>query len=164
MPAKRKVIVDRGVLKGFMHSLESSSRMNCESTGNGRACSYDAPPIVRMSNTFIDRGDSSLEEMLSEMRDGIYAIGSLYGYTNPAKGQFMFKAEEGWLVEKGELKQRLREVALSGDILSILGNVELIGKDLSFQGGYCGKDGQTVPVSIGSPHVLVKEVVFGGMG
>ncbi len=164
MPARRKVIVEGGVLKGFMHNLESSSRMNCESTGNGRTCSYDAPPIVRMSNTFIDRGDSSLDEMLSEMRRGIYALGSLYGYTNPAKGQFMFKAEEGWLVEKAELKQRLREVALSGDILSMLMNVELVGKDLSFQGGYCGKDGQTVPVSIGSPHVLVREVVFGGMG
>ena len=159
---RRKVIVDKGILKSFMHNLETSSKMGVESTGNGRAMNFRNPPIVRMSNTFIDKGDAELDEILN-MREGIYAIGSLYGYTEPAKGQFMFKAEEGWLVKNGELVERLREVALAGNTLEILGNIELVGKDLKFSPGNCGKQGQWVPVTTGSPHIRVREVVFGGL-
>ncbi|MGC8932290.1 MAG: TldD/PmbA family protein [Candidatus Methanodesulfokora sp.] len=159
---RRKLIVEGGVLKGFMHNLETSSKMGVESTGNGRAMDFRNPPIVRMSNTFIDRGDADLDEIL-RIKEGIYAMGSLYGYTEPAKGQFMFKAEEGWLIRNGELVEKLREVAIAGNTLDILRNIELVGKDLRFSPGTCGKDGQWVPVTTGSPHIRVREVVFGGL-
>ncbi|HDI73869.1 MAG TPA: TldD/PmbA family protein, partial [Candidatus Korarchaeota archaeon] len=119
-PSKRKYLVKEGVLVGFMHSLETSSRMKQECTGNGRSMSYSTPPLVRMSNTFIDRGDWKFEELLEEIDEGIYAKGGLYGYTEPSKGQFMFKAEEGWLIRKGELVERLREVAIAGMTLEVL--------------------------------------------
>ena len=160
--AKKKYIVKDGVLTSFMTSLESAYRLKTRLTGNARSMSYDHPPLVRMSNTYIDRGDWTFEEMLSEIKEGIYAIGAVYGYTDPAKGQFMFKAEGGWLIKDGELKERLREVAIAGMTLEILHNVDAVGKDLEMDPGTCGKHGQFVPVTTGSPHIRVKELVFGG--
>ncbi len=162
-PARRKYLVREGVLVGFLHNLETSSRMGEEPSGNGRAQGYGSPPQVRMSNTFIEAGDWSLEEMISEMREGIYAKGGLYGYTEPAKGQFMFKAEEGWWVEGGELRERLREVAIAGMTLDVLHGVDAVGRDLSHDPGMCGKNGQWVPVTTGAPHIRVERVVFGGL-
>ncbi len=160
--SKRKYIVKRGLLSGYMTSLETASRLRIEPTGNARSMDYDNPPIVRMSNTFIETGNWSFDEMLSEMKSGIYAFGSLYGYTDPAKGQFMFKAEGGWLIENGELKQRLREVAITGMTLDVLHNIDAIANDLTHDPGMCGKYGQWVPVTTGAPHIRVKKLVFGG--
>ncbi len=160
--SRRKYIVKEGILSGYMTNLETASKLGLEPTGNARSMDYSNPPIVRMSNTFIDRGDWTFEEMVSEMKHGIYAFGSLYGYTDPAKGQFMFKAEGGWLIENGELKQRLREVAITGMTLEVLNNMDAVGKDLSHDPGMCGKMGQWVPVTTGAPHVRVSKLVFGG--
>jgi len=161
--AVKKYLVKGGVLTSFMHNLETASRMGTSSTGNGRATDYSSPPIVRMSNTFIESGDWTVDEMFSEVRDGIYAVGSLYGYTDPAKGEFVFKAEGGWRVKNGERVERLREVAITGTILEILHNISAVGRDLEYDPGHCGKFGQWVPVTTGSPHILVDRVVFGGM-
>ncbi len=160
--SKRKYIVKKGLLSGYMTSLETALRLKMEPTGNARSMDYSNPPIVRMSNTFIEAGDWSFDEILSEMKRGIYAFGSLYGYTDPAKGQFMFKAEGGWLIENGELKQRLREVAITGMTLDVLHNIDAVAKDLAHDPGMCGKYGQWVPVTTGAPHVRVKKLVFGG--
>ncbi len=160
--SKRKYIVKEGILSGYMTSLETASKLKMEPTGNARSMDYGNPPIVRMSNTFIEAGDWSFEEMISDMRSGIYAFGSLYGYTDPAKGQFMFKAEGGWLIEKGELKKRLREVAITGMTLDVLHNIDAVARDLAHDPGMCGKLGQWVPVTTGAPHVRVKKLVFGG--
>lgn len=160
--SKRKYIVKHGLLSGYMTNLETASKLKIDPTGNARSMDYSNPPIVRMSNTFIDRGDWTFEEMISEVREGIYAFGSLYGYTDPAKGQFMFKAEGGWLIEKGELKQRLREVAITGMTLEVLENMDAVAKDLAHDPGMCGKMGQWVPVTTGAPHVRVRKLVFGG--
>ncbi len=160
--SRRKYIVRDGLLSGYMTNLETASKLGLEPTGNARSMDYSKPPIVRMSNTFIDRGDWTFEEMVSDMKQGIYAFGSLYGYTDPAKGQFMFKAEGGWLIENGELKQRLREVAITGMTLEVLNNMDAVGKDLSHDPGMCGKMGQWVPVTTGAPHVRVSNLVFGG--
>ncbi len=161
--ARKKHLVREGVLTSFMHNLETASRMGTVSTGNGRATDYSHPPIVRMSNTFIEPGDWGVEEMFAEVRDGIYAAGSLYGYTDPAKGEFVFKAEGGWRIKNGERVERLREVAITGTILEILHNISAVGRDLQYDPGHCGKFGQWVPVTTGSPHILVERVVFGGM-
>ncbi len=162
-PSKRKYLVKEGVLIGFMHSLETSSRMKQECTGNGRAMSYSSPPMVRMSNTFITKGDWKFEELVEDIDEGIYAKGGLYGYTEPSKGQFMFKAEEGWLIRKGELVERLREVAIAGMTLEVLHNIDAVADDLEMRIGHCGKGGQWVPTTAGSPHIRVKKMTFGGL-
>jgi TldD protein len=160
--ARRKYIVKGGILSGYLTNLEVSKKLGVEPTGNARSMDFGNPPEVRMSNTFIEPGDWSFEEMLSEIKEGIYAIGSLYGYTDPAKGQFMFKAEGGWLIKRGELKRRLREVAITGMTLEVLHDIEAIGKELSYDPGSCGKKNQFVPVTTGSPHIMVRSIVFGG--
>ncbi len=160
--ARRKHIVKDGILMGYMHSLETSSKLKAEPTGNARAMDSLNPPIVRMSNTFIDKGTWKFEEMLSEIKEGIYAFGSLYGYVLPEKGQFMFKAEGGWWIERGELKHRLREVAIAGLTLEVLHNIDAVGDDVAMDPGFCGKEGQYVPVTTGAPHIRVKNLVFGG--
>ncbi len=162
-PSRKKYLVKEGILMGFMHSLETSARMKQECTGNGRSMSYSNPPMVRMSNTFIDRGDWKFEELFEDIDEGIYAKGGLYGYTEPSKGQFMFKAEEGWMIRKGELMERLREVAIAGITLEVLHNIDAVADDLEMRIGHCGKGGQWVPVTSGSPHVRVKRMVFGGL-
>ncbi|MCS7102350.1 MAG: TldD/PmbA family protein [Candidatus Korarchaeum sp.] len=160
--ARRKYIVKDGILSSYLTNLEVSKRLNVEPTGNARSMDFSNPPEVRMSNTFIEKGDWSFEEMLSDIREGIYAFGSLYGYTDPAKGQFMFKAEGGWLIERGEMTRRLREVAITGMTLEVLHNVDAVSKDLQHDPGSCGKKGQWVPVTTGSPHLMIRSLVFGG--
>ncbi|HIE22864.1 MAG TPA: TldD/PmbA family protein [Candidatus Korarchaeota archaeon] len=162
-PSRKKYLVKEGILMGFMHSLETSSRMKQECTGNGRSMSYSNPPMVRMSNTFIAKGDWKFEELLEDIDEGIYAKGGLYGYTDPSKGQFMFKAEEGWMIRKGELVERLREVAITGMTLEVLHNIDAVADDLEMRIGHCGKGGQWVPTTAGSPHVRVKRMIFGGL-
>ena len=163
-PAQKKTLIEKGVLKSFLHSNETASRMDLEmSTGNARAENYQNVPIVRMSSIYIDKGDHSFEEMLEEIKNGIYAIGWLYGYTDTAKGLHQFKAAEAFLIENGELATPLRDCAISGMTLEVLKNILAIGKKLKFTPGTCGKAGQYVPVSDGGAHLLVKDITFGGL-
>ncbi|MFQ6065090.1 MAG: TldD/PmbA family protein [Candidatus Bathyarchaeia archaeon] len=163
-PARRKVLVKNGILRGFMHNLETSSRMGVEPNGSARAETYQHIPVVRMSNTYIEKGDYTFEEMIEDIDEGIYAKGSIYGYVDPAKGQFMFKPEEAYMIERGELTSLLREAAISGLILEVLKNTEAVGKDFQMMDpGFCGKSLQSARVDDGGPHIKVREVVFGGM-
>lgn len=161
--AKRKLLVENGVLKEFMHNIETASRMHVEPNGSARAETYQNIPIVRMSNTYISPGDWAFEEIIEETREGIYALGSIYGYVNSAKGQFMFKPEEAYLIQGGELTSPLREAAISGLILEVLRNIDALGKELVIRDpGTCGKSLQGARVDDGGPHTRVKEMVFGG--
>ncbi|MDH5815390.1 MAG: TldD/PmbA family protein [Candidatus Nezhaarchaeota archaeon] len=156
-------IVDRGILKSYLHNLETSARMGTTSTGNARAQGYSSIPIVRMTNTFIERGDWKVDELLQDLKKGVYAKGSHYGYVDTAKGEFVFKCAKLYVVENGEQKQLCRDAALSGHILDVLMNVEAVANDLSFKPGLCGKDGQLVRVTSGAPHIRVKDVIIGGL-
>ncbi len=163
-PAQKKILIENGILKSFLHSIETASRMNLEkSTGNARAENYQNVPIVRMSSIYIDKGDHTLEEMLELVNNGIYASGWLYGYTDTAKGLHQFKAAEAYLIENGELTTPLRDCAISGMTLEVLKNILAVDKKLEFTPGTCGKAGQYVPVSDGGAHVLVQNVTFGGL-
>ncbi|MFX1453311.1 MAG: TldD/PmbA family protein, partial [Promethearchaeota archaeon] len=163
-PGKKKILIKNGILKSYLHSNETASRMDLESsTGNARAENYQNVPLVRMSNIYIDKGDYDFEEMLEEIKNGIYAMGWLYGYTDTAKGLHQFKAAEAFLIENGELGSSLRDCAISGMTLEVLKNIMAIGKKLKFIPGTCGKSGQYVPVSDGGAHILVKNVTFGGL-
>jgi TldD protein len=160
--SKRTTLIKDGVLKSFIHSRETAGKLGGESR-NCRAQGY-ARPVIRMSNTFIAPDGMKFEEMLSELKDGIYLKGSRGGQVNPGEGVFQFNAERGFIVKNGELTTPLRDVSLSGNTLEILNNVNAVGNDLEMNSGRCGKAGQLVPVSDGSPHVMVNRAMVGGSG
>jgi TldD protein len=157
--SKTEIIKD-GILNSYLHSRETAAKLG-GTPGNSRAQGY-SEPVVRMSNTYIDNGESKFEEMLEEIGNGIYLIGSRGGQVNPGEGIFQFNAEKGYLVENGEISSLLRDVSLSGNTLEILKNVTMVGDDLEMNSGRCGKKGQLMPVSDGSPHILVSNALVGG--
>ncbi len=115
-------------------------------------------------HSFIEAGDADLGEILAECGDGILLVGSRGGQVDPGRGVFQFNAEYGYLIEGGEKGRMLRDVSLSGEILSTLHGILLCGKERVMHQGFCGKGGQSVPVSDGSPHLLLSEAVVGGSG
>jgi len=156
--AKKRILVKEGVLVDYLHSRETAAKLNGR-PGNGRAQST-LEPVVRMSNTYVEAGDYSFDELLEEAKNGVFLAGTRGGETNPATGYFQFSAQYGYLIEGGELGEPIKDVALSGNTLEILKNVKL-GKDVVFNPGFCGKAGQIVPVSDGAPHVLARARVGG---
>ncbi len=160
--SKRTTLIKDGMLESFIHSRETAGRLGGTSR-NARAQGY-ARPVIRMSNTFIAPDGTKFEEMLEELKDGIYLIGSRGGQVNPGEGVFQFNAERGFIVRNGELSTPLRDVSLSGHTLEILNSVVMAGNDLKLNSGRCGKAGQLVPVSDGAPHVMVKKATVGGAG
>ncbi|MDF2955380.1 MAG: Zn-dependent protease PmbA/TldA [Candidatus Alkanophagales archaeon MCA70_species_2] len=183
VPARRTTLIKDGVLVSYLHSRETAGELRrlqerqerynetvagitdvkIEPTGNARAAGYGEIPLVRMSNTVVNPGDWSFEEMLEDVKFGIYAKGMRGGQVDTTRGEFQFSAEEAFLVEQGELKQRLKNVSLSGLTLEVLKNVDAVGKDFKHGSiGFCGKDGQEVPVAEYAPHVRIKEILVGG--
>jgi TldD protein len=160
--AQETVLVENGILRSYLNSRETAARLGGVPC-NARAEGLDRP-VVRMSNTYIANGDWKLEEILRELGDGVYLEGSRGGQVSTGEGVFQFNAKRGYLVEKGEKMQLLRDVSLSGRILETLLHVRAVGNDLKFNSGRCGKAGQLVPVSDGSPHLLVAEATVGGAG
>jgi TldD protein len=159
---RKRVIVDKGILKGYLHSLETAAKMGVEPNGGGRAENFNYKPIPRMGVTYIDKGDMGLEELCQEIKEGVYLSKSYGGYVNPAIGQFFFTAQEGRIISKGEMGPLIQNVSMSGLTLEVLSNVLGIGKDLEMAfPGTCGK-GQSAPVTGGGPFLAVKKVVVGG--
>lgn len=162
--SRRHVLIDRGVLSEYLHSLESSSRMGTEPNGACRAHTYGSLPIVRMSNTFIGPGGWDRDELVEDTREGLLFQGSQYGYVEPSKGQFMFKCDEAYEIKDGELGQRYRDASLSGVILDVLNSVTGVAKDFQLgDPGYCGKNYQDARTTDGGPHIRVADVVVGGL-
>jgi TldD protein len=158
--SRRTEIIRKGILNSYLHSRETAAKLG-GTPGNCRAQGYSMP-VVRMSNTFIENGDASFEEVLEEVRDGMYLIGSRGGQVNTGEGIFQFNAEKGYLIKNGELTELVRDVSLSGKTLEILNHVTLVGNDLKMTAGRCGKAGQLVPVSDGSPHLAISKALVGG--
>lgn len=162
--ARKHVLVDGGVLAGFMHNLESSNRLGQRPNGSARAQGFNSPPIIRMSNTYISGGDWKEEELMDGLGHGLLIQGNQYGYVEPAKGQFMFKCDEAYEIRNGEVGQRYRDASLSGIILDVLNKVDRIGDDFHLgDPGYCGKGGQSARTTDGGPHILVRDMVVGGL-
>ena len=156
-------LIDRGVLSGYLHSLSTASKLKMEPTGNGRAMDASFNPIPRMSNLVLEPGDSSAEEMIKGVKDGVYACGFTGGEVSPTDGKFVFGASRAYLIKNGEILHPLRDLALSGDILSTLMHINAVGKGREYcRGGHCGKEGQYVPVDEFMPSIRVGEVTVGG--
>jgi len=161
--AQKTYLLREGKLCGRLHSRETAAAMDEEPTGNARAIAHAYEPIVRMSNTYMEPRDAAFEEMLAETADGIYAKGFLGGQTDME--MFSFSAEEAYRIRDGKLCEKLRDVALTGNVFETLKNIDRIGNDLTMFGGLggCGKGGQMpLRVSDGGPHIRIQDVVIGG--
>lgn len=160
---RRTYLIKDGILNSRIHSRETAEKMGEDPTGNARAINFRFPPIVRMSNTFIEPSSFSFSEILEEVPYGIYAKGSRGGQTNCEL--FTFAPSEAYLIEKGKIKKRLRDVILSGNIFETLKNIDAICNDLKLFGGTggCGKGEQVpLPITLGGPHIRIREILIGG--
>jgi TldD protein len=159
----RTEIIKKGVINAYLHSRETLSSVGNGVAGHARAMPGE-PPLVRMSNTYIEAGDAADDEIFEECRDGIFLKGSRGGQVDPGRGIFQFNAEYGYLIENGACTKMVKDVSLSGEILTTLHGIALCGKKRTMSPGYCGKGGQSVPVSDGAPHILLFDAVVGGSG
>lgn len=162
-PTQKTYLIKNGILTNRLHSRETSAKMHEKPTGNARAINYAHAPIVRMTNTYMEPRDYTFEKMLSEVDNGIYAIGALGGQTNME--MFTFSAEEAYMIRNGKIHEKIRDVVLTGNVFETLMNIDAIGNDLKIHGGLggCGKGGQSpLRVSDGGPHVRIRNVVIGG--
>jgi TldD protein len=162
VPAQRKVLIENGILKAYIHNRETAFKLGAIPNGGARAESYAARPLVRMSNTLIEPGDHKFDELVEDIKSGIYAKGTRGGEVDPTKGSFQFNAQEAFLIENGEVTKPLRDVSLSGFILETMKAIDAVG-DTSELGdpGFCGK-GQFIPVGDGGPHIRIREIIVGG--
>ena len=160
---KPNQLVKNGELISLLNSRETASKLGMESSGNARSIIADQP-IVRMSNTYLQPGDNTFEELIEDLPNGMYLKGSRGGQVDTGKGIFQFNAAEGYLIENGEITTPLRDVSLSGNILETLKNIDAIGNDFKLSVGFCGKDGQTAPVGDGGPHTRILNALVGGRG
>jgi len=161
-PTGLTYLVKEGILNGRLHSRETAEALNEEPTGNARAVSYRFPPIVRMTNTSIEPGPHSFEDMISDIKYGIYAVRPHGGQTSLE--QFTFGADQGFEIVDGKIGQRLRNVSISGNLFKTLENIDMISDDRSFESvGGCGKGEQApLPVGTGGPHIRIQDCVVGG--
>ncbi len=153
-------LLEKGVLKGYLTSLETASELGLGMNGHARAEDYGTVPIVRMSNTYFQKGASKVEEVFG-IPSGVYLKGMKGGSVDIFSGGFMFKAEEAYEIKGGEKGALMRDVTITGNILQTLMDVECVGDDFGTSPGICGKFGQRVPVSDGGPHIRVKNVAIG---
>lgn len=160
--AGKSYLIREGILDGRLHSRETAARMGETPTGNARAINHLFPPIVRMTNTYIEPRDASFEEMIADVDEGVYAR-HWYGGTTSLE-MFTFSAAEAYMIRKGKVAELLRPVVLTGNVFTTLQNIDAIGNDLSMnQGGGCGRNEQyPLPVSLGSPHIRIRHCVVGG--
>jgi TldD protein len=162
MPSRRRVLLEKGVVVGHLNDRVSAFKLKMQSTGSARAESYANRPLVRMTNTFIQPGDHTFDELLEGVKEGVYAVGSRGGQVDTAKGSFQFNAQESYLIKNGRIAHPLRDVSLTGFTLETLANIDALGKEFHWgDPGYCGK-GQYVPVGDGGPHTRVRNCVVGG--
>ncbi len=158
---RENVLVDKGILSSVLSSRETASKLNMHSSGNARSI-ISEQPIVRMSNTYLKPGNLKFEELIEDLKDGIYLKGSRGGQVDTGKGIFQFNASESFRIENGEISTLLRDVSLSGNIMETLLKVDGVGSDFKMNIGFCGKAGQVAPVGDGGPHVRVSEAMVGG--
>ena len=160
-PTQRTELVREGLLTGRLHSRETAARMGEAPTGNARATGYRYPPIVRMTNTFIEAGDTSFDDMIADIELGVYACDAIGGQT--MLENFSFSAGHGYMIRNGRIAEMVKDVVLSGNLFTTLQNIDAIGNDLVFSNlGTCGKGQGGLPVSTGAPHVRIQGVVMGG--
>jgi TldD protein len=162
VPATSTQLIKDGVLVGRLHSRETAGKLGEMPTGNARCLNYHYPPIVRMTNTWIERGQTPVATLLDDIEEGVYASNWLGGMTNGE--MFTFTAGEAWMIRQGQLAEPVRDVTLSGNVFKTLANIEAIADDFYWdESGGCGKGGQSgLAVGCGGPSLRIRDVVVGG--
>jgi len=162
-PSGKAVLIEGGILRGYMSDLVTARKMGLPATGNGRRESYMHYPLTRMTNTYLAAGQSSPEEILARTDRGIFAKRLGGGEVNTATGDFTFAVREAYTIEKGKITTPVRGATLIGSGPEIMKRVDLVGSDLAFWPGTCGK-GQWVPITSGSPTLRIAGILVGGRG
>lgn len=162
-PTRHNDLIREGVLVGRLHSRETAAKMGENLTGNARAVSYRFPPIVRMTNTAIENGTTPFEDMIKDIKLGIYACDAYGGET--MLENFSFSSGHAYMIRDGRIAEMVKDVILSGNLFTTLQNIDAIGNDFKWLtvGGGCGKGNQSpLPVGMGAPHIRIQNVVIGG--
>ena len=165
-PTRENVLIEDGILKGYIHDRLNARLMGVEPTGNGRRQSYAHAPMPRMTNTFMRSGKDDPAELLSRMKDGIYATSFGGGQVDIVSGKFVFSCTEAYKVENGKVVAPIKGATLIGDGPTALTKVIGIGNDMALDEGIgtCGKGGQSVPAGVGQPSLLIEGLTVGGTG
>lgn len=161
-PQQRRVLIDKGILKSYMVDSLNSRRMNHLPTGSSRRESYKYAPTSRMSNTFIDNGQSTLEEIINSTSYGLYAAKMGGGSVNPGTGDFNFAVSEGYLIRDGKIAEPVRGASLVGNGADILMKIDMVGNNLDRARGMCGSVSGSIPADVGQPAVRVSSITVGG--
>jgi TldD protein len=161
---QRNVLIERGVLVGYMHDRLSAEHYHLAPTGNGRRESFRAMPLPRMTNTSLLGGADSPDDIIKSVKRGIYAKRFSGGQVNISNGDFVFSLSESYLIEDGVLTAPLKNVDLIGNGPDVLRKVDMLGNDYQLSDGMwtCGKDGQSVPVNVGTPTLRISAMTVGG--
>lgn len=160
---KPVTLIDKGILGSQMTNREWAARLGLSSTGNARAENYRVPPVIRMRNTYFERGDMTFEELLEDKKSGYYCV-DVRGGQAESNSSFQVSIQECYEIERGELGRPVRSLAISGLATKALGMIDGLGKDFGFESSYCGKLLQSMPTSDGGPHMSIRKggIVFGG--
>ena len=163
-PSQRNVLIEDGILVNFMQDRQNARLMGVPATGNGRRQSYAHAPMPRMTNTIMLGGDVEPGDIVSEVKDGIYAVGFGGGQVDITNGKFVFSCTEAYRVKNGIVGNPVKGATLIGDGATALNKIRLIGNDMAMDPGIgsCGKAGQTVPVGVGQPTLLIGDLTVGG--
>ena len=165
-PTGETVLIEKGILKGYMQDRMNAGLMKTALTGSGRRQDYQHMPIPRMTNTYLAGGQHSPEEIISSVKRGVYAVTFGGGQVDITSGDFTFSATSAYLIEDGKITKPVKGATLIGNGPRSLHNVSMVGNDMCFDEGIgtCGKAGQSVPVCVGMPHVRMENVTVGGTG
>jgi TldD protein len=163
-PTTRTVLIEDGILKGYMQDRMNARLMGVAPTGNGRRESYAHRPMPRMTNTFMTAGDKDPEEIIRSLKKGVYAVNFSGGSVDIVSGKFVFSCTEAYSVENGKIVAPIKGATIIGDGPSALTRVKMIGNDLKLDEGVgtCGKNGQSVPVGVGQPTLYISGLTVGG--
>lgn len=163
-PTGETVLIENGILKGYLQDKLNARLMGVAPTGNGRRQSYAHTPMPRMTNTFMRSGSHEPEEMIRSIDRGVYAVNFGGGQVDITSGRFVFSATEAYLIENGKVTAPIRGATLIGDGPEVMQKISMVGNDMKLDAGVgvCGKDGQSVPVGVGQPSLKVDEIVVGG--
>lgn len=161
-PTEKTVLIENGVLTGFMYDHLTASRDKVAPTGNGRRESFEHKPIPRMRNTYIAPGKDDPDAIVASVRSGLLVKKMGGGQVNTVNGDFVFDVAEGYLIRDGKVAHAVRGATLAGNGPEVLGIIDMVGRDLGFTIGTCGKDGQGAPVSDAQPTIRIPEIVVGG--
>ena len=164
VPARKKILIENGILKGYMSDRFNGARAGCGVTGSSRRQSYKFMPVARMTNTYIAPGSDRCEDIIADTKYGLYARYMGGGSVNPASGEFNFAVSEAYIIRNGKICEPVRGATLIGKGADVLMNIDMVGDNLKLAEGMCGAESGSIPVCVGQPMLRVRNMTVGGRG